>query len=153
YSYVVNVPVITQQKQLQTFYTCVPQEVVRQVPVCRMVPTSVVDPCTGCTKTVCQPVSELRQVRSVVMQSLPQTREVMVNVCNYQTEMRQGRRVVYHMVPQTREVMVNVCNYQTETRQGTRTVCEMVPQTREVMVNVCNYQTETRQGIRYVSEM
>src|SRR5207247_8478390 len=131
-----SVPVQTQEKRTVTTYACVPQEVERSVPVCRMVASECVDPCTGCARTVCRPVTEWQTVKQTVMTRVPQTQEVTVNVCRYQTEQRTVNQTVSEMVPVTREVTVNVCKYQTEQRTATRVVSEMVPQTREVTVNV-----------------
>jgi len=142
----VCVPVWAQEKRTVTSYACVPQEVERQVPVCRMVSTQCVDPCTGCCRTVCQPVTEWQTVKHTVMTRVPQTQEVTVNVCRYQTEQRTVNQTVSEVVPVTRQVTVNVCKYQTEQRTGTRLVSELVPQTREVTVNVCRWQAVERTG-------
>lgn len=143
----VCVPVWAQEKRTVTTYACVPQEVERTVPVCRMVASACVDPCTGCARTVCKPVTEWQTVKQTVMTRVPQTQEVTVNVCRYQTEQRTVNQTVSEMVPVTREVTVNVCKYQTEQRTGTRMVSEMVAQTREVTVNVCRWQAVERAGV------
>jgi hypothetical protein len=140
-------PVYAPEKRTVTTYACVPQEVERKVPVCRMVPTACTDPCTGCVRTVCRPVTEWQTVKQTVMTRVPQTQEVTVNVCRMQTEQRTVNRTVTEMVPVTQEVTVNVCKYQTEQRTGTRMVSEMVPQTREVTVNVCQWQAVERTGV------
>jgi hypothetical protein len=143
----VCVPVWGQEKRTVTTYACVPQEVERQVPVCRMVASECVDPCTGCARTVCRPVTEWQTVKQTVMTRVPQTQEVTVNVCRYQTEQRTVNQMVSEVVPVTREVTVNVCKYQTEQRTATRLVSELVPQTREVTVNVCRWQAVERTGV------
>jgi hypothetical protein len=148
YTYNVTVPVMTQQKQMQTFYTCVPQQITEQRPVCRTVRSQCVDPCTGCCHNFCHNVTEMQTCTRTVMQSVPQTREVMVNVCNYQTEQRQGTRTVCETVPAQQEVTVNVCTWKTEEREGTRLVCETVPQTREVTYNVVSYKPVQKSAYR-----
>jgi len=138
YKYNVQVPVVTQEKRVITEYTCVPQEVVSNVTVCRRIPVPVVD-CCGCCRTICQTVTEVVPVRSVVMQSVAQNREIMVNVCNYRTEERAGAYTVYETVPAEREVVVNVCRYRNEERVANRIECYTATEEQEVVVNVVSY--------------
>src|SRR5262249_42318299 len=122
YSYTAYVPVCTPQTRLQTYCVAVPEEVARQVPVCRTVSERGTDPCTGEGKTGCRDVTGLEEVRSVVARLVPQTREVTVNVTHLQPVQRTGtrQRVVQEAVQET--VIV------------TQTYCEMVPYTYTVRV-------------------
>jgi hypothetical protein len=121
----VMIPVWTSQKQMRTVYTRVPRPIERQVTCCRMVPTCVTDPCTGCTRTVCQPQTFTQTVHSVVMECVPQQQEVTVPVCTMTAQQRtyEVRRVVCETVPE----------------QVTRRVpyCVMVPYQTTVRVPVC----------------
>jgi hypothetical protein len=148
----VAVPVVTPVKRMETYYVCVPEEVTRQVPVCRRVPYECVDPCTGCAYTAWRTVTETKTVHGVVNKRVPQTREVTVNVCSYRHEERTVMRTVCESVPRTRQVTVNVCHFENREQTGTRTLCETVPRTREVTVNVCHYETRERTATRNVCE-
>ncbi len=149
YKYTVMVPVVTPEKRTINYFTCVPEKVTKEVPVCRVVPVKVVDPCSGCCYTVCKRVTEMQTVTCTVMKPVPQTREVTINVCSYKAEEKTGTRQVCETVPQTREVTVNVCNYKPVERTGTRKrlVCETVKETVDVTQTYCemeSYQTTIR---------
>jgi len=137
YVYTVNVPVITPTKQQVTTYQCVPETITTVVNVARRVPTCVIDPCTGCVRSICTTVCEAVPQTRTVMKPVPVTQEVVVNVCTYRAEERKGVRTVCEVVPVTQEVVVNVCTYRAEERKAVRSVCEVVPVMQEVVVNVC----------------
>src|SRR4051794_1042569 len=120
------------------------------VPVCRMVPCQVCDPCTGCCHTVCHPVTEMQAVCRTVMQTVPVQREVTVNVCTYHNEVRHATRLVCENVARTREVTVNVYSTKTQKRESHYTAYECVARTREVTANVVSYKPVARQGHRTV---
>jgi len=135
YKYTVQIPVVTQEKRTITEYVCVPTEVVQNVTVCHRVPVQVVD-CCGCCRTVCQTVTEVRPVKTVVMNRVAQNRDVMVNVCNYRTEERQAAYTKYDTVATEQEVVYNVCKYRNEERAAVRHECSTVAEEREVVVNL-----------------
>src|SRR5262249_39170599 len=121
----VLVPERTQVKRTMVVCGAVPKEIERDVPVCRMVAECVTDPCTGCTRTVCRPVTTMQRVRCTVMQSVPEQKEITVPVCNWKP------------VEQTREVRRIVCDWKPETVTRKVSYCTMVPYETTVRVPVC----------------
>ncbi|HXG13397.1 MAG TPA: hypothetical protein VNK04_26805 [Gemmataceae bacterium] len=121
----VMIPVWTPEKR--TIYVCryVPREVEREVISCRMVPVTCTDPCTGCTYTSCRPEYVTHRVKCVVMEAVPEQREITVNVCSYRPEQR------------TFPVHRVVCEYRPETITYKQRYCVMVPYAAKVMVPVC----------------
>jgi hypothetical protein len=113
------------KKVMQTFYTMRPREVVQNVTCFKQVPTTCVDPCTGCCYTTWQCVPVVQQVRSIVYDCIPAQREVTVRVCTYVPVEKKGVR---------RDV---VC--ETKPVNGVRLerYCVMVPYQTTVKVPVC----------------
>jgi hypothetical protein len=71
-----------------TNYVLKPREVTKDVVNYFLVPTTLVDPCTGCAYTACKPTPVVQKVKCIVYDSVPQTTRVMVKVCRYRTEKR-----------------------------------------------------------------
>jgi len=139
YEYEVMVPQVTPRVIKQTFYTCVQQPVVTQVPVCQMVPTQCVDPCTGCAYTVCRPVTTVQNVTQYVSRMVASTRDVTVNVCNYVPQKQKGTRLVSRMVSEKQEYTVNVvqCNRVERKGEAIQYVCDTVQEEVEQPVTTC----------------
>src|SRR5262249_55745476 len=150
YTYNVCVPVTTVQKQMRSFVQMVPEQVTTMQTVSRTVRECVVDPCTGCQKTVCRVVCEQVPCTRTVMRAVCTAREVDVPVTTFTTRTVNGMRTVCEAVPSVQEVVVNVTRCQPVERKGVRTVCEAVPSTEEVMVNVTRCQAVERKGVRTV---
>jgi len=142
YTFNVQVPVYTPTKVKQTFYTCVPTPVVENVPVCVTVPCPMVDPCTGCTYTVCQRVTVMKPVTRTVMKMVPQEREVVVQQVSWKTQEQKSFRLVSKMVSEVHHFTVNVVSYKAVPKVGTRTyyVCETVPTKTRVTQTYCELQ-------------
>jgi hypothetical protein len=159
YKYYEMVPTTTMQTQMQTRYTCVPQTVVQNVPVCRTVTVPVVcqtapsccDPC-GATviRYTCQRVMEMQQVTRVVSQMVATQVEVTVPVTTWNRVEREGKRMVCRTTPVEREITVNVCHYERQEREGKRMVWKTTPVEREITVNICTYEEQEREGKRIV---
>jgi hypothetical protein len=124
YTYTERVPVITQQRRTETYYATVTEEVVRHVPVSKVVTEQVTDPCTGECRAVCRTVTEMQAVRCAVTRQVPRTREVVENVTTEQEVERVGTR--RKTVGETVEEKVNV----------TETYLVAVPYTTTVRVPV-----------------
>jgi hypothetical protein len=124
YTYTEKVPVTTQQRRAVTHYVSVAEEVVRRVPVCKVVTEQVKDPCTGECRAVCRTVTATQEVRCVVTRQVPQTREVVESVTTMQEVERVGTR--RKTVEETVKETVNV----------TETYCVVVPVTTTVRVPV-----------------
>lgn len=144
----VPVQVVVPQKQTVVVCRYEPQEVVRQVPVCQTVRKDCIDPCTGCVRTVCQPVTVMQDVKCTVMKAIPEQKEVIVNVIRCEMQERQGTRTVCELIPETKEVMVNVCRFEVVQRKGTKIMYENIPETKEVTVQVCRYEPIVKDGVR-----
>lgn len=140
YSYQVMKPVMRQRVVQQASWSCVPETVAQQVPVCRMVSSCVVDPCTGCVRNVCQPVTEMQTVTRTVMKPVMTTQNVTVNYCEYVAETVNSTRTVYRQVPRSQEVTVNVVSCQPVEKTGT--VQRVVATPKTETVNVTEYYTE-----------
>jgi hypothetical protein len=152
FTYKVCVPITVQQKQTVTYFESVQKAVVVQVPVCRPVTVTLIDPCTGCPYSVCQYITELQNVTTVVTQCVPKSQDVVVNVPSVKVEDRTGTYKVSEMVEQSREVTVNVVSCKAIEKSGvirklvsetvidmfnvTQTYCEMVPYEMVVRVPV-----------------
>jgi hypothetical protein len=121
----IMVPVWTDQKQTQVFYKRVPKEVEREVTTCHMVRDCVVDPCTGCTRTVCRPEYSTQKVKCTIWECIPEKRDVTVRVCSWKPEER---------TVETRRV---ICEWKPETITRKERYCEMVPYQTTVKVPVC----------------
>jgi len=139
YEYDVMVPKVTPTVVEQTFYRCVQQPVVTQVPVCRMVPTQCVDPCTGCAYTVCRPVTVMQPVTQYVSRLQPYTQKVTVNVCTYVPSRQKAFRLESSMVPKkvTYEVNVVQCNQVERKGVAVQYYCDTVEDTVEQPVTTC----------------
>jgi hypothetical protein len=124
YTYTEKVPVTTQQKRTETYYVTVSEELVRQVPVCKLVTELVRGPCTGQCRTVCRTVTATQEVRCVVCRQVPRTREVVENVTTLKEVERVGTR--RKTVEETVKETVNV----------TETYTVLVPVTTTVRVPV-----------------
>src|SRR2546430_1474970 len=88
----VCVPVWTEKKEKVWVCNMVAREVVRDVTRCRMERTCCTDPCTGCTHTVCKPVTYVEQGKCTVWENHPIEKEVTVKVCSYKTEEKTYQR-------------------------------------------------------------
>jgi hypothetical protein len=104
--------------------TRVPRVVEKEVPVCRSVPVTCVDPCTGCTYTVCKRETVLQKVKYTVFDCVPVKKEYTVKVCSYKEQVRVVE--VPRVIPETVKVVVN-------TRQR---YCEYIPVETTVRVPV-----------------
>jgi hypothetical protein len=65
--------IVTEEKK-------VPCEVVTQRKCTVMVQECVTDPCTGCTKTVCRPVEQVREERCIVERIVAEKKVIKVNL-------------------------------------------------------------------------
>jgi len=148
YTYWVNVPVVTPQRRMVTTWTCVPDKVTCEVPVCLTVPCVECDPCTGCCHTVCRKVMTTQTVTKTVMRSVPVQQEVTVNVCTYKPEERHGVRLECRTIEVPQDVVVNVCTYKSEQRHGVRLECQNVMRSKDVEVNVVSCKRVERHGVR-----
>jgi hypothetical protein len=119
----VMVPDYHDEQRTITCYKYVPQEVVRDVVVCRSVPVTVTD-CCGCCHTCWQTVQEKAQVKCCVMQCVAEQKPITVRVCSYHSEERSYK--------------VTVCRQVVEPVTAKVRVCKMVPVQREVMVAECH---------------
>lgn len=121
----VYVPTYENVKQTVTVMRQVPREVEREVTVCHMVSECVVDPCTGCTRTVCRPQTTVQRVRHTVMECVPTAQEVTARVCRMQ--------------PTEQKYEVTRIEYETRPEKVTRRVpyCVTVPVEQKVRVPVC----------------
>jgi hypothetical protein len=110
YTYTEKVPVTAPHKRTETYYVSVPEEVVRHVPVCKVVTVQVADPCTGACRTVCRTVTSMQEVRCVVSRQVARTREVVENVTTEQEVERVGtrRKTVQEKVNVTETYLVAV---------------------------------------------
>jgi hypothetical protein len=110
YTYTEKVPVTAPHKRTETYYVSVPEEVVRQVPVCKVVKELVTDPSTGECKTICRTVTAMQEVRCVVTRQVARTREVVENVTTEQEVERVGtrRKTVQEKVNVTETYLVAV---------------------------------------------
>lgn len=124
YTYTEQVPVTTQQKRRETYSVTVSEEVVRQVPACKVVTELVSDPCTGQCRAVCRNLAVTQEVRCVVTRQVPRTREVVENVTTMKEVERVGTR--RKTVEETVQETVHV----------TETYCAIVPVTTTVRVPV-----------------
>jgi hypothetical protein len=99
----VQVPVWTDQKQIQTVYTRVPRQVEHEIACCRQVPVCVTDPCTGCSRTCFKPEFYTRKVCCTEFETVPVQREVCVRVCTYRPEVRtyETRECIPEIRPET----------------------------------------------------
>ena len=97
------VPYVTQENRTITVMTCQPREVVRQVTCCRMVPTSVTDPCTGCCYTCCKPETYVQEVKCTEYDQVPVKKDITVSVCHTRMEERTIKccRIVSECKPET----------------------------------------------------
>jgi hypothetical protein len=136
----------------QTYCVTVPQEVVRYVTTCNMVPCSVCDPCTGCCYTVCKPVTSVQAVRTVVNRCVPQVRMVDVQVCTYQRVAKQGVYTAYECIPVNKEAMVDVVSYKQVEKKGEAVVHECVAVNKEAMVDVVSCKQVEKKGEAVVHE-
>jgi hypothetical protein len=139
------VPVWAEQKQMVTEYHQVPHQVTHQVTCTRMVPTCCVDPCTGCSFTVCRPECYTQNVTATVWECVPSQHEVTVKVCHMTQQTHQVHSTVYECVPSQQEATVRVCHLEQRTHQVKSTVYECVPSQQEATVKVCHMTQQTRQ--------
>jgi hypothetical protein len=108
----------------------VPREVVKQVPVCVMVSTPCVDPCTGCTYNVCKPQTVMKEVRCCVMERVAEQRTITVPVCTYKpvTETVQCKRIVCDVIPEKQVRTVRYCEMEAYQKTVKVPVCQPVCQ-------------------------
>jgi hypothetical protein len=121
----VCVPVWTEEQRTCTVYDRVARKVERDVTCCRMVPVSVTDPCSCCTRTCWRPETVVKHVTCTVYDCVPRQQKYTVKVCS----MKQETRKI-----ETRHI---VCDVKPE--KVTRTVhyCVTVPYQTTVKVPVC----------------
>lgn len=75
----------TEQKRTYVVCKVVPREVEQVVTCCRMVSETVKDPCTGCMVTRCRPETYTQKVKTIVCDTVQETKEEMVKVCSYRS--------------------------------------------------------------------
>jgi hypothetical protein len=121
----VMVPEWKDEKRTVTVITCKPREVERAVCRTTWVRECCVDPCTGCTRTVCKPHTVVEKVKCIVMDCVPEKKEVTVKVCHYKPEKR------------TWETKCTVYDRKEETVTRKVMYCEMQPHKQKVKVAVC----------------
>jgi hypothetical protein len=90
YTYTVCVPRMEQQMRTVNRVVCEPQTVTEMRCVCRRVPETVCDPCTGCTRTVCRTVTEMVPCTKTIMVRRCVQEQCPVQVCRMIPEQRQG---------------------------------------------------------------
>jgi len=178
--YDVRVPVTTQEKRVETFFTSVQKEVAFNYTVC--VPVTVQE-----KRTVTEFIRVEKQVPYTYTVMVPRTVQKTVKVTSFQcvtenvTEMRPVCQVVsvpcvdacgncftrcervtvmqpftrciVKRIPIVSDVVVNETICEAQVRQGTRVVCELVPQPREVIVNVCRIETRPMVGKKMICEL
>jgi hypothetical protein len=117
--------------QTRMVNTLVPRVVERDVPTCRTVPITCVDPCTGCTYTVCKRETVLVKVQQTVCDCLPVKKEFTVKVCSYREAVREVD--VPRLVPETvKQVVITRQRYcewlpfETVVRVPVRVPCQPV---------------------------
>jgi hypothetical protein len=98
----VMVPEWKEEKRQVTVCKLVSKEVEKEVTCTRYVAESVKDPCTGCLRTVCKPVTEVKKVKTTICERQEEVQEVMVKVCSYKPEVRVYKctRVVAECTPE-----------------------------------------------------
>jgi hypothetical protein len=121
----IMVPEYKDVKKTVTVMVPKPVEVVRDVCRCVVVPVCCVDPCTGCTYTVCHRQMVVEKVRYTVMQCVPEPREVTVRECSYKPEVKKW------------ETKHLVCEWVTTPEKRKEKYCEMVSYKTKVKVAVC----------------
>lgn len=122
---VVMVPEFREVQKTIIVPKLVAREVEREVISCRMVPSCVTDPCTGCSVTVCKPELVTHRVRCVVTECVPEQKQITVRMCTPKPveETVQCRKLVCEIQPQ--QVTRREC------------YCVMVPHEMTVKVPVC----------------
>jgi hypothetical protein len=142
------VPVTTNVQRMVTTYQRVPRQVTYNVTCCQLVPVTCVDPCTGCSHTVCRPQYSTQAVTATVWECVPATHAVTVPVTTYQAQpyTQPVTTTVWECVPATQEVTVPVTTYQAQyyTQAVRSVVWECVPVQKEYWVPVCSYRPEQR---------
>jgi hypothetical protein len=118
----VLVPITVPEKRKVTVLHRVPKEVVRDVCVCRRVPVTCVDPCTGCTYTTCQVQQVMEKVKCTVWECQSVEQEVTVNVCRFQEKEEMVNVVVCRPVKEK----VNVVECRPATEKANVIVCRPV---------------------------
>jgi hypothetical protein len=121
----IMVPEYTPQKRTITVMTQQARPSVREVCRCVSVPVCVVDPCTGCTRTVCQRQTVREQVPCTVWECVPQQREVTVQVCSYKPVVKNW------------ETKCIVCDRVVTPEKRREKYCVTVPVKKMVKVAVC----------------
>jgi hypothetical protein len=109
--YKVLVPDWKEEERKVTVLTHKPREVVRPVTRCHMVRECVVDPCTGCTYTVCRPHTTVEEVKYTVMDCVPEPRVIKVKVYAPREEerVREIKRIEYDRKPEEHKHTVKYC--------------------------------------------
>jgi hypothetical protein len=106
---------------------CVPHtKWVEQTVTCtKLAPTCVVDPCTGCVHTYCQPVSYTQKVMSPVCEVTMEKKTITERVCNMKPEEK------------TYEVKTVICEAKTETVVTKQSFTRMEAYKTTIKVAVC----------------
>ncbi|MFL5329309.1 MAG: hypothetical protein ACJ8C4_10375 [Gemmataceae bacterium] len=144
YTYCVSVPHTETVMTCRTRTICEPQQVTEMRCVCRQVPVTTCDPCTGCPRTCCHTVREMVPCCKTVMCRRCVTEQCPVQVCRYHSETRQGMRTCCERVPVCKQVTVNCCKMVPQQRTGCRKVCQIVPRTCQVTENCVSCRPTTR---------
>lgn len=134
-------------KRVVTSYRYEPREVIEQVQACRMIGSSLGSRCCG-VGSVCAPAWETCQVKRMVMQCIPEHKEVVVNEVSYRSVVKEGVRSVARCIPYQEEVTVNVAKQRWVEQVGRQMVCEMVPVTRDVTREVVTCKPVQRQSVQ-----
>lgn len=120
----VMVPYWEDEKRTLTWYEHQPRQVEREVTRCHMVPVTCVDPCTGCTYTVCRPSYSTHKVKVIVYDCVKKEKDVMVKVCKYKQEEK------------TWKTTHTVCEWETVKTTRKERYCTMEPYQTTVKVPV-----------------
>jgi hypothetical protein len=93
----------SEQKRVHCEPKLVPREGEREVVCWRMVTEVIIDPCTGCTRTICKPIQEVKKVKTTVWEMVTEQKEIVVRTACLQTEEQtvEVRRFVLECKPAT----------------------------------------------------
>jgi len=149
YKYTVMVPRTVTEVVKCTSYTCVRENIVEQVPVCKIVRVNYVDECGRCC-TKCERVTVMEERTRCITKRIPVVTDVTVNRIVCDAVVKVGKKIVCDLVPQTRDVVVNVCSFEHQKREGVRQVCSFVNEKIKQKVQVCErvaYETTVRVAV------
>jgi len=146
YVYTAMVPRVMEKKVQCTTYKCTTENVVEQVPVCKIVCSTYVDECGRCC-TRRERVTVMENVTRCVVRREPIVTEQVVKYTVCEPVQQKGKKMVCEFVNTQREITVQICTMERQEKVGVRMVC--VPMTEKVkqMVRYCEM-VETEQVIR-----